>query len=107
NYVYSGLDGAGGLPLPAFLVTTDADYKTLSILKRNNPTGVQGDSNGLINPLREITLPANLAALPAWLQTTSDPLYGTRAFVEQLRQAEPPPRSGTSRGPTIYCPLYF
>ena len=107
NYVYSGLDNAGGQPLPAFLVTTDPDYTALSSLKSNNPTGVQGDPNGLINPLKEITLPTNLAALPTWLQTTSDPLYGTRAFVEQLRQAAQQQFSGCSSGPTTSCDRYF
>jgi len=107
NYIYSGLDNAGGQPLPAFLVTTDPDYTALSTLKSNNPTGVQGDPNGLINPLKEITLPTNLAALPTWLQTTSDPLYGTRAFVEQLRQAAQQQFSGCSGGQTTSCDRYF
>jgi len=107
NYVYSGLDNAGGQPLPAFLVTTDPDYTALSTLKSNNPTGVQGDPNGLINPLKEITLPANLLSLPSWLQTTSDPLYGARAFVDQLRKAALQQFSGCSGGQTASCDRYF
>lgn len=107
NYVYSGLDNAGGQPLPAFLVTTDPDYTTLSTLKSNNPTGVQGDPTGLINPLKEVTLPANLAALPIWLQTTSDPISGTRAFVDQLRQAARQQFNGCTSGQTSSCDRYF
>ncbi|HKB68709.1 MAG TPA: hypothetical protein VKC61_22800 [Pyrinomonadaceae bacterium] len=96
-----------GNPCLLFLVTTDPDYTTLSTLKGNNPTGVQGDPNGLINPLKEITLPTNLAALPTWLQTTSDPVYGTRAFVDQLRQAAQQQFSGCSSGQTTSCDRYF
>ena len=55
NYVYSGVDNAGGEPLPAFLVTTTPDYTTLSTLKSNNPTGVQGDPTGLTPSLKQVT----------------------------------------------------
>ncbi len=107
NYVYSGLDNAGGQPLPAFLVTTDPDYTTLSTLKSNNPTGVQGDPTGLTPILTEVTLPTNLAALPTWLRTTSDPVFGARAFVNQLRQAAQQQFSGCSSGQDSSCDRYF
>jgi hypothetical protein len=107
NYVYSGLDNGGGNPLPAFLVTSDSDYTTLSTLKTNNPTGVQGDPSGLTPILSEVTLPANLATLPAWLQTTSDPVYGARAFVNQLRQAAQQTFVGCTSGNDPTCDRYF
>ncbi|HEV8369707.1 MAG TPA: hypothetical protein VGQ39_17255 [Pyrinomonadaceae bacterium] len=107
NYVYSGLDNAGGDPLPAFLVTTTPDYTTLSTLKTNNPTGVQGDPTGLTPALKQVTLPTNLATLPTWLQTTSDPVSGTRAFVNQLRQAAQQQFSGCSSGQSSSCDRYF
>jgi hypothetical protein len=107
NYVYSGLDNAGGQPLPAFLVTTDPDYTTLSTLKSNNPTGVQGDPSGLTPILKEVTLPANVTALPAWLQTTSDPVLGARAFVNQLRQAAQQTFNGCTSGHDATCDRYF
>jgi len=107
NYVYTGLDNSGGQPLPAFMVTTDPDYLTLSTLKSNNPTGVQGDPTGFISPLKEVTLPTNLAALPTWLQTTSDPVSGARAFVEQLRQAARQQFSGCTSGQAASCDRYF
>jgi len=107
NYVYSGVDAALGNPLPAFLVTTDPDYTTLSTLKSNNPTGVQGDPSGLTPILKEVTLPANLTALPTWLQTTSDPVLGARAFVNQLRQAAQQQFSGCTSGHDATCDRYF
>ena len=107
-FVYSGVDNAGGQPLPAFLVTTDKDYQTLTNLKSNNPTGVQSDPSGLTPVLREVTLPANLGALPIWLQTTSDPVYGARAFVDQLRQAAKQQFYGCSGGQQApSCDRYF
>jgi hypothetical protein len=107
NYVYSGVDNAGGQPLPAFLVTTDPDFLTLSTLKNNNPNGLQGDPTGFINPLREVTLPTNLAVLPTWLQTTSNPVNGARAFVNQLRQAAQQQFNGCSGARDSSCDRYF
>src|SRR6266404_1542274 len=107
SFTYSGADNAGGQPLPAFLVTTDKDYQTLTNLKPNNVSPLQGDPTGLTPVLREVTLPANLAALPVWLQTTSDPLYGARAFVDQLRQAAKQQFNGCSGGQSSSCDRYF
>ena len=107
NYVYSGFDNAGGDPLPAFLVTTTPDYATLSTLKSNNPTGVQGDPTGLTPVLKQVTMPAEVAALPKWLQTTSDPVFGARAFVNQLRQAAKQQFYGCSTGMSATCDRYF
>jgi Tfp pilus assembly protein PilX len=87
HYVYSGNDNAGGQPLPAFLVNNNPDYTTLLNLKTNNSLPLDGDSTGLIPVLKPLTLPTDLPQLPSWLQTTSDPVSGARAFVEQLRQA--------------------
>jgi hypothetical protein len=87
KFVYSGNDNSNGQPLPAFLVTNNPDYTTLSNLKANNDLPLDGDSSGLIPVLKPLTLPADLPQLPGWLQTTSDPVTGARAFVEQLRQA--------------------
>ncbi|MGI8837452.1 MAG: hypothetical protein ACR2H4_12565, partial [Pyrinomonadaceae bacterium] len=87
KFVYSGNDNANGQPLPAFLVTNNPDYTTLSNLKANNNLPLDGDSSGLIPVLKPLTLPTDLPQLPTWLQTTSDPVSGARAFVEQLRQA--------------------
>ena len=107
NYVYSGVDNAGGNPLPAFLVTTTPDYTTLSTLKSNNPTGVQGDPTGLTPVLKQITMPTDIAMLPKWLQTTSDPVSGARAFVNQLRQAAQQQFYGCSSGNNSTCDRYF
>jgi hypothetical protein len=107
NYVYSGVDNAGGDPLPAFLVTTTPDYTSLSTLKSNNPTGVQGDPTGLTPVLKQVTLPTDAASLPKWLRTTSDPVYGARAFVTQLRQAAQQQFSGCSTGTSSTCDRYF
>jgi hypothetical protein len=87
KFVYSGKDNAGGQPLPAFLVTNNPDFTTLSTLKSNNDLPLDGDSTGLIPVLRPLTLPTDLPQLPSWLQTTSDPVSGARAFVQQLRMA--------------------
>lgn len=107
NYVYSGVDNAGGDPLPAFLVTTTPDYTTLSTLKSNNPTGVQGDPTGFTPILKQVTLPTDAALLPKWLRTTSDPVTGARAFVNQLRQAAQQQFSGCSSGMSSTCDRYF
>jgi hypothetical protein len=85
HYVYSGNDNAGGQPLAAFLVTNNPDYTTLLNLKTNNDLPLDGDSTGIVPVLKPLTLPADLPQLPAWLQTTSDPVLGARAFVQQLR----------------------
>jgi len=107
NYVYSGLDNAGGQPLPAFLVTTAPDYTTLSTVKSNNPAALQGDPTGFIPNLQQVTLPSGVAALPKWLQTTSDPVFGARAFVSRLRTAAQQQFSGCSSGPSSSCDRYF
>lgn len=107
NYVYSGADNANGQPLPAFLVTNDPDYTTLSTLKTNNPTGVQGDPTGLIPILKKLTLPTELSGLPVWLRTTSDPVYGARAFVQQLRLAAQQQFSGCVSEQDTTCDRYF
>ena len=107
NYVYSGVDNAGGDPLPAFLVTTTPDYTSLSTLKSNNPTGVQGDPTGFTPALKQVTLPADVALLPKWLRTTSDPVTGARAFVNQLRLAAKQQFYGCSSGMSSTCDRYF
>jgi hypothetical protein len=107
NYVYSGVDNAGGQPLPAFLVTTTPDYSNLTTLKSNNPNGVQGDPSGYIPILKQATLPTDVGLLPKWLQTTSDPVFGARAFVEQLRQASKLQYYGCSSGTGTGCDRYF
>lgn len=107
NYVYSGVDNAGGQPLPAFMVTTAPDFTNLSTLKSNNPTAVQGDPTGLIPNLKQATLPTDIGLLPKWLQTTSDPLYGARAFVSQLRRASQQQFYGCSSGSSSSCDRYF
>ncbi len=107
NYVYSGLDNAGGQPLPAFLVTTTPDFTNLSNLKSNNPTALLGDPAGLIPNLKQATLPTDVGLLPKWLQTTSDPVFGARAFVEQLRKASQQQFYGCSSGTSSSCDRYF
>ncbi len=107
NYVYSGVDNAGGQPLPAFMVTTTPDFTTLSTLKSNNLTALQGDSTGFIPNLKQATLPTDLSLLPKWLQTTSDPVFGARAFVEQLRKASQQQFYGCSSGMSSSCDRYF
>ncbi|HKG59156.1 MAG TPA: hypothetical protein VKB05_05200 [Pyrinomonadaceae bacterium] len=107
NYIYSGLDNAGGQPLPAFMVTTTPDFTNLSSLKSNNPTALLGDPAGLIPNLKQATLPTDIGVLPKWLQTTSDPVYGARAFVEQLRKASQQQFSGCSSDTSSSCDRYF
>ncbi|HEX5603798.1 MAG TPA: hypothetical protein VFX63_14660, partial [Pyrinomonadaceae bacterium] len=107
NYVYSGLDNAGGQPLPAFMVTTTPDFTTLSTLKGNNPTALTGDSTGFIPNLKQATLPTDSSLLPKWLQTTSDPVFGARAFVEQLRKASQQQFYGCGSSTSSSCDRYF
>ena len=107
NYVYSGSDNSGGQPLPAFMVTTTPDFTSLSTLKSNNPTALTGDSSGLIPTLKQATLPTDVGLLPKWLQTTSDPVFGARAFVEQLRKASQQQFYGCSSGASSSCDRYF
>ena len=107
NYVYSGNDNAGGQSLPAFMVTTTPDYTNLSNLKGNNPTALTGDPTGLIPNLQQVTMPSGVAALPKWLQTTSDPVFGARAFVSRLRTAAQQQFSGCSGGTSTSCDRYF
>ncbi|MEP6743806.1 MAG: hypothetical protein ABJB61_15015 [bacterium] len=107
HYVYSGNDNAGGQPLPAFLVTNNPDYTTLLNLKANNSLPLDGDSTGLIPVLKPLTLPADLPQLPAWLQTTSDPVSGARAFVQQLRLASQQQFYKCSTDQNSSCDRYF
>jgi len=107
NYVYSGVDNAGGNPLPAFMVTTTPDFTNLSTFKQNNATGVQGDPTGLIPNLKQATMPTDVGLLPKWLQTTSDPVYGARAFVSRLRSAAQQQFYGCSSGASSSCDRYF
>jgi len=107
HYVYSGNDNSGGQPLPAFLVTNNPDYTTLSTLKSNNSLPLDGDSSGLIPVLKPLTLPTDLPQLPSWLQTTSDPISGARAFVEQFRKAAQHQFYKCSNGWNYTCDRYF
>jgi Tfp pilus assembly protein PilX len=107
HYVYSGNDNAGAQPLPAFLVTNNPDYTTLSNLKSNNDLPVVGDSTGLIPVLKSLTLPTDLPQLPSWLQTTSDPISGARAFVQQLREAAKQQFYKCSSARDVSCDRYF
>jgi len=107
NYVYSGVDNSGANPLPAFMVTTTPDYTSLSTLKSNNPTALQGDPSALIPNLKQATLPTDISLLPKWLRTTSDPVYGARAFVSQLRSAAQQQFYGCSSGASSSCDRYF
>ncbi|HET6852712.1 MAG TPA: pilus assembly PilX N-terminal domain-containing protein [Pyrinomonadaceae bacterium] len=107
NYVYSGIDNAGGQPLPAFMVTTTPDYTNLSTLKSNNPNALEGDPTGFIPNLQQVTMPSGVAALPKWLQTTSDPVFGARAFVNKLRTASQQQFYGCSSGTAASCDRYF
>jgi hypothetical protein len=68
---------------------------------------VQGDPTGLIPNLKQATLPTDIGLLPKWLQTTSDPLYGARAFVSQLRRASQQQFYGCSSGSSSSCDRYF
>lgn len=107
NYAYSGVDNAGGQALPAFLVTTTPDYTNLSTLKSNNPTALQGDPTGFIPNLQQVTMPSGVTVLPKWLQTTSDPVFGARAFVSRLRTAAQQQFHGCSGGTNSSCDRYF
>ena len=107
KFVYSGKDHAAGQPLPAFLVTNNPDYTTLSTLKDNNALPLEGDTAGLIPVLKPLTLPTDLPRLPTWLRTTSDPVSGARAFVEQLRQAAQQQFYKCSAGWEASCDRYF
>jgi len=107
NYIYSGVDNAGGQPLPAFIVTTTPDFTNLSTVKSNNTTAVQGDPTGYIPNLKQATLPTDLSTLPKFLQTTSDPVFGARAFVSQLRTAAQQQFYGCSSGTSSSCDRYF
>jgi Tfp pilus assembly protein PilX len=107
HYIYSGNDNALGQPLPAFLVTNNPDYTTLTNLKSNNSLPLEGDSNGLIPLLKPLTLPTDLPQLPSWLQTTSDPISGARAFVQQLREAAKQQFYKCSTDRNYTCDRYF
>jgi Tfp pilus assembly protein PilX len=107
NYVYSGVDSALGNPLPAFMVTTTPDFTNLSNLKSNNPSALVGDPAALIPNLKQATLPADINLLPKWLQTTSDPVFGARAFVSRLRSASQQQFYGCSSGASSSCDRYF
>ena len=107
NYVYSGVDNVGGQALPAFLVTTTPDFTNLSTVKSNNLTALQGDSSGLTPILKQATLPTDVNLLPKWLRTTSDPVFGARAFVEQLRKASQQQFYGCSGTTSSSCDRYF
>jgi hypothetical protein len=107
NYVYSGVDSALGNPLPAFMVTTTPDFTNLSNLKSNNPSALVGDPAALIPNLKQATLPTDINLLPKWLQTTSDPVFGARAFVSRLRSASQQQFYGCSSGASPSCDRYF
>lgn len=107
HYVYSGNDNAGGNPLPAFLVTNNPDFTTLSNLKSNNSLPLDGDTTGNIPVLKPLTLPTDLPQLPPWLQTTSDPVSGARAFVQQLREASQAQFYNCSSNRDASCDRYF
>ncbi|HUS12474.1 MAG TPA: hypothetical protein VMZ30_18545 [Pyrinomonadaceae bacterium] len=107
KYVYSGIDNAHANPLPAFLVTNNPDYMTLTTLKNNNDLPLVGDSTGLIPVLKALTLPTDLQQLPSWLQTTSDPISGARAFVQQLRDAAKQQFYKCSTARAYSCDRYF
>lgn len=105
QFIYSGVDNAlQGQPLPAFMVTNNPDYTTLTTLKSNNSLPVDGDPTAVI---KQLTLPGQLSSLPSWLQSTSDPVSGARAFVEQLRGAAKTQYSGCTAGNDASCDRYF
>jgi hypothetical protein len=105
QFIYSGYDNSQlGQPLPAFLVTNNPDYTTLTNLKTNNNLPVTGDPT---QPIRLVTLPGQVAMLPPFLQTTTDPVTGARAFVQQLRQASQSVFFGCSAGQDYTCDRYF
>jgi hypothetical protein len=105
QFIYSGIDNSlQGQPLPAFLVTNSPDYTTLSNLKTNNNLPVTGDP---YMPIRLVTIPSQISALPLFLQSTSDPVTGARAFVQQLRQQSTNQYFGCSGAPNPGCDRYF
>jgi hypothetical protein len=105
QFVYSGVDNAQqGQPLPAFMVTNNPDYTTLTTLKSNNSLPVTGDPTAVI---KQLTLPGQLSSLPSWLQTTSDPISGARAFVQQLRDVALTQFYGCSTGNDTSCDRYY
>jgi hypothetical protein len=105
QFVYSGIDNSlQGQPLPAFLVTNNPDYTTLSNLKTNNNLPVTGDP---LMPVRLALIPAQLSALPLFLQSTSDPVTGARAFVQQLRQQSTNQYFGCGGAYDTGCDRYF
>lgn len=107
QFVYSGKDNSAGQPVPAFLVTNNPDYTTLTTLKSNNSLPLEGDSTGLTPVLRSVTLPGELSQLPLWLQTTSDPVNGARAFVQQLRESAQQQFYGCAGDRNYSCDRYF
>lgn len=105
QFRYSGVDNAQqGQPLPAFLVTNNPDFTTLTNLKSNNSLPVDGDPTA---PIKQLTLPGQLSSLPYWLRTTSDPVTGVRAFVQQLRLAALQQFSNCGGGHDTTCDRYF
>ena len=104
-FIYSGVDNSQvGQPLPAFLVTNNPDYTTITNLKTNNSLPITGDP---WEPIRMVTLPGQASMLPPFLQTTSDPVSGARAFVQQLRQASQNQFFGCSSVQDSSCDRYF
>src|SRR6266542_3958907 len=104
-FIYSGVDNSQvGQPLPAFLVTNNPDYTTMTNLKLNNSLPITGDP---WEPIRMVTLPGQASMLPPFLQTTSDPISGARTFVQQLREASQNQFFGCSSGQDPSCDRYF
>jgi hypothetical protein len=104
-FIYSGVDNSQvGQPLPAFLVTNSLDYATMTTLKTNNNLPITGDP---WEPIRLVTLPGQASMLPSFLQTTSDPVSGSRVFVQQLRTASQGQFFGCSTGQDSSCDRYF
>src|SRR6266496_1096577 len=104
-FIYSGVDNSQvGQPLPAFLVTNNPDYTTITNLKTNNSLPITGDP---WEPIRMVTLPGQASMLPPFLQTTSDPVSGARAFVQQLRQASQNQFFGCSSVQDSSCDRYY
>jgi hypothetical protein len=104
-FIYSGVDNSQvGQPLPAFLVTNNPDYTTMINVKTNNNLPITGDP---WEPIRLVTLPGQAAMLPSFLQSTSDPVTGARAFVQQLRVASQGQFFGCSTSQDSTCDRYF
>jgi hypothetical protein len=105
QFIYSGIDNSlQGHPLPAFLVTNSPDYTTLTNLKTNNNLPVTGDPT---MPIRYVPVPSQLSSLPPFLQSTSDPVLGARAFLQQLRQQSTSQYFGCSGSANESCDRYF